>query len=161
MIRVLEGSLWVLSFTLKFLSCNAGFVGSFAACCGGMRNWPLKGYVVFLTKGWSPPPLPISCLMCCRSHSLTGLVFLLKVPLLACSMFILYSYDFSEASGINLEGQEYVENRNRISNPQNLIFVQFKWKISKFIKEGGSIFILVLYLECKGLHGERCTFLIK
>lgn len=136
--QVLESSLWLLSFIFNFLSCSAVFNGSFAACCSGMRSWPLEQYVVFLTcfktKGWSPSLLPISCLMYCRSHS-QGSCFS-SVSWLACSMFVFHSCDSSEASGINLMDKSMCENRNRISNPQNLVFVQFKWKISKFLKRG-------------------------
>jgi len=39
----------MLLFTLKLLACNSGFVGSFAAHSSGMRSWPLKWYIVFLT----------------------------------------------------------------------------------------------------------------
>ena len=130
----------MLFFILKLLACNSGFVGSFATHCSGMRSWPLKWYIVFLTcfktKGWSASRLPISCLMYCRSVCHGVKASAQSVLWLACSVFIFYPCESSEASGINLTDKSICENRNRLSNPQNLVFVQFKWKISKIL-EGG------------------------
>lgn len=49
------------------------------------------------------------------------------------------------------------ENRNGISNPQNLVFVQFKWKISKLLK-GGVLSFYFCILSAKESMGKDVHF---
>lgn len=138
--QVLQDSLWLLFFTRQLLACNSGFVGSFAAHPSGMRRWPLKWYIVFLTcfktKGLSASPLPISCRSVCHGTYASAE----SVLWLTCSVFIFYPCEYSEASGINLMDKSICESRNRLSNPQNLVLVQFKLKKKKSLRKGAYSF---------------------
>lgn len=125
-----------------------------------MRRWPLKWYIVFLTcfktKGRSAYPLPISCRSVCHGTYASAE----RVLWLACSVFIFYPCEYSEASGINLMDKSICESRNRLSNPQNLVLVQFKLKKRKVLERGHIHFGSASWVQ-RSPWGGDVWFLIK
>lgn len=77
-----------------------------------------------------------------------GICFRSKYLVAGCSVFIFHLCESSEAGEINLMDKSISENRNICSNPQNLVFVQFRWNVSKLLKgEAFSFWFCILTVK--------------